>query len=289
MDMLKVRIFIRPLIPIGMVLLASCGPEPEPRQMIGSLSVDDYQLSYVCAGKGSPTIFLEAPSGISGEQAFSSVFEEIAAANKVCRLERLGFGDSDPVPPSLNQTVKDYSHELRELVKAVSPDDDVVIVGYSFGGLIARYYAAHYPSNVKGLLLIDAAHEDWIREMKAQMSEDDWQKMQEILYWFRANLGHNVWDSQKEMDDSPLIDQSMPIRVISRGLDFQRIRLAEVSEDGFRIYNDLHNKYQVAQENLSKNTTRVIAARSEHFIPDTEPELVLAELRRLLSEIETHP
>lgn len=91
--------------------------------------------------------------------------------------------------------------------------------------------------------------------MKERMSAADWQKMQGILDCFQSNLGHNYWDSQFEMDVLPPLDQSLPIRIISRGLDFQRIKLAEISEDGFRIYNDLHNKYQVAQENLSDNTT----------------------------------
>lgn len=288
-SMFKVRTFLLPLMPIWVALLASCSTASEVRQTTGRLPVDGYRLEYVCAGDGSPVIFLEAPSGISAEEGFSSIFDEVAASNKVCRLERLGFGDSDPVPAGLNQTVRDYAQELRELVKAVAPDDDVVLVGYSFGGLIARFYAAHHPSHVKGLLLIDATHEDWIRDMKDQMSVTDWQKMQEILDWFLNNLGHNYWDSQFEMEDSPSLDQSLSIRIISRGLDFQRIRLAEISEDGFRIYNDLHNKYQVAQEKLTNNTTRVIAENSEHYIPDTEPELVLTELALLLSQVELRP
>ncbi|MBU2677165.1 MAG: alpha/beta fold hydrolase [Gammaproteobacteria bacterium] len=265
--------------------LASCSGAENLAHKSGRVVIDDYQLAYVCAGQESPTIFLETPSGLSAEESFSPIFQEIAIANKVCRFDRLGMGDSDPVPEGLNQTVRDYSRELEALVDLVSPDDDIVIVGYSFGGLVARYYAAHNPSRVKGLLLIDAAHEDWLREMKIQMSFEDWQKMQEILDWFTENLGHNVWDSQLEIEQAPALQRSLPIRIISRGRDFQRIRLAEISEDGFRIYNDLHNKYQAAQELLSEETSRVIAANSEHYIPESEPELVLEELGLLLSQI----
>jgi len=253
----------------------------------GLFAVDDYNLAYVCSGNGSPSIFLETPSGRTAEESFSSIFDEIASTNRVCRFDRLGLGNSDPVPQGLNQTVRNYAHELRELVKLASPDEDIVLVGYSFGGLVARYYAAYYPRNVRGLLLIDAAHENWMREMKETMSAPDWQKMQEILDWFLENRGHNYWDSQFEMESAPALDESLPIRIISRGKDFQRIRLAGISEEGFRIYNDLHNKYQKEQESLSKETTRVIAANSEHYIPETEPQLVLSELRLLLSQIDT--
>ncbi len=279
------QIYNRCLILIWVLLLIACDPETVTAEMSGHFAVDNYRLSYVCAGNGNPSIFLETPSGLTAKESFSSIFDDIASTNRVCRFDRLGMGDSDPVPEGLNQTVRDYANELREFVALKSPDDDVVLVGYSFGGLVARYYAAIYPENVKGLLLIDAAHENWIREMKEQMSVADWQKIQEILDWFLENQGHNYWDSQFEIESAPPLNESLPIRIISRGKDFQRIRQAEISEDGFRIYNDLHNKYQKAQESLSHKTNRVIAQNSEHFILESEPQLVLSELRLLLLQI----
>lgn len=269
------------------MFLTACGPTEEAADSKSYFAVDDYRLSYVCAGKGGPSIFLETPSGLSAEESFSLVFDDIASTNKVCRFDRLGMGDSDPAWDGLNQTVSDYASELRKLIELEAATDDVVLVGYSFGGLVARYYAAYYPEHVRGLLLIDAAHEDWIRQMRELMSETDWQKIQAILDWFLEHRGHNYWDSQFEMDNSPPLDPQLPIRIISRGKDFQRIRNAEISEEGFRIYNDLHNKYQEIQESLSQETSRVIAQRSEHYIPATEPQLVVSELRRLLSRIDT--
>lgn len=284
-DIFDVRISKRQPVPLLLALLTACAPMTGAVQVSGLFTVDDYHLAYVCSGTGSPSIFLETPSGRTAEESFSLIFDDIASTNRVCRFDRLGLGDSDPVPPGLNQTVRDYADELRQLIQMISPDEDIVLVGYSFGGLVARYYAAYHPSHVRGLLLIDAAHEDWIREMKQQMSPANWDKMQGILDWFLENRGHNYWDSQFEMDSAPPLDDSLPIRIISRGKDFQRIRLAEISEEGFRIYNDLHNKYQEAQESLSKKTTRVIAADSEHYIPESEPQLVVSELRLLLSQI----
>lgn len=267
------------------MLAAPCAWAETHALETGRFAVDGYELAYVCAGEGSPSIFLETPSGLTAEESFSRVFEGMAALSRVCRFDRLGLGDSDPVPEGLDQTVSDYSRELGALIDRIAPDDDVVLIGYSFGGLVARYYAAHHPARVEGLVLIDAAHEDWIREMKAQMSPEDWTKMQDILDWFAANLGHNYWDSQFEMDEAPELPASLPIRILSRGLDFQRIRLAGISEDGFRIYNELHDTYQEAQESLSEQTVRVIAADSEHYIPESEPALVLEQLEILLSRI----
>ncbi len=249
---------------------------------IGKFKFHDYELSYSCAGEGAPNVFLEPPSGISAEIAFSKIFLQVARTNKVCFYERLGFRDSDNPPSGLNQTVKDYSAELSHLIDLKSDSEKLILVGYSFGGFVTRYYAANNPNRVDALLLIDAAHENWIQSMKVAMSKDDWQKMQSILDWFENNLGHNVWDSQFEVAKTKL-PESLEIRIISRGLPHETIRQAGVSEEGIRIYNELHDKYQTEQLKLSKNTKRIFAKKSGHLIVDSEPHIVMEQLSELMN------
>ncbi|WP_026375564.1 alpha/beta fold hydrolase [Aestuariibacter salexigens] len=249
---------------------------------IGKFTVDDYNLSYTCAGQGAPNVFLEPPSGLRAEDAFAKIFLDVARTNKICFYERLGFADSDDVPEGLNQTAKDYSHELHELIKLKADSQKLVLVGYSFGGLVMRYYAAQHPERVASMLLIDAAHEDWIQDMKKAMSPDDWQKMQGILDWFQDNLGHNYWDSQFDVSGTKL-PEDLEIRIISRGLPHETIRQAGVSEQGIRIYNELHDKYQDEQLKLSSNTQRVFAKKSTHLLVDSEPHVVMEQLSGLLN------
>jgi pimeloyl-ACP methyl ester carboxylesterase len=249
---------------------------------IGKFKFHDYELSYSCAGKGAPNVFLEPPSGISAEIAFSKIFLQVARTNKVCFYERLGFRESDSAPKGLNQTVKDYSAELDQLIKLKSDSEKLVLVGYSFGGFVVRYNAANNPNRVDSILLIDAAHENWIQSMKKNMSKDDWQKMQNILDWFQNNLGHNVWDSQFEVANTKL-PEDLKIRIISRGVPHETIRQAGVSEEGIRIYNELHDKYQTEQLKLTKNTERVFAKKSGHLIVDSEPHIVMEQLSELVN------
>ncbi|CAH9066378.1 hypothetical protein PSEHALCIP103_03574 [Pseudoalteromonas haloplanktis] len=248
----------------------------------GKFKYDNYELSYSCAGSGAPNVFLEPPSGISAEMAFAKIFLQIAKTNKVCFYERLGFRDSDDPPEGLNQTVKEYSSELGQLIKLKSNSKKLVLVGYSFGGFVVRYYAAKHPNRVDSILLIDAAHENWIQSMKASMSQSDWSKMQSILDWFQDNLGHNVWDSQFEVANANL-PEDLEIRIVSRGLPHETIRQAGVSEDGIRIYNELHDKYQAEQLKLTQKATQVIANKSSHLIVDSEPHVIMEQLSVLLN------
>lgn len=250
----------------------------------GMLKVDGYSLEYACAGTGSPVFYLEAPSGLSAKEAYAGVFDDIAARTKACRLERLGFGKSDSPPEGLRQTAGDYAAELHALVREVSPDERIVVVGYSFGGFIARVYADRHPESVAGLLFIDAAHESVFRDMKDTVSKEDWDKMQVVFDWFLENLGHDAWNSQFEVADT-VLRPDLPVVVISRGLDHQRMRLTGISEEAYRIVNDLHFKYQDVLAALTVNTKRLIAAESEHQIVDYEPEIVVQGVDLLLGII----
>lgn len=248
------------------------------------LRVGSYRLAYRCAGSSTPTVILEAPSGIPAEKAYEKIYPELVKRYRVCFAERLGFGRSDKVPEGLVQTTRDYADEVLHLVDAVAPGEKVVLVGYSFGGFITRYFAAVHPDRAAGLLLIDSAQEDWIVDVKKQMSPDDWSKMQNILDWFLRTLGHNYWDSQFEVAAVSL-PQDLPVRIISRGLPYQHIRKAKLSEQGVAIYNEMHDRHQLDLLALTARTSRVVATRSEHLIVDSEPELVLAELEKLVSQI----
>lgn len=269
--------------------LLLCSParadeENVPPKEWNELQVGSYKLAYTCAGTSRPTLILEAPSGISVEKAYEKIYPELIKRYRVCFAERLGFGKSDQVPEGLVQTTKDYADEVLHLADAVAPGEKVVLVGYSFGGFITRYFAAVHPDRAAGLLLIDSAQEDWIVETKQRMSAEDWSKMQGILDWFLRKLGHNYWDSQFEVA-SVSLSRDLPVRIISRGLPYQHIRKANLSEEGVTIYNQMHDKHQFDLLELTDKTSRVVATRSEHLIVDSEPELVLAEIEKLVSQV----
>lgn len=263
----------------------AAGVSASDREQRGMLEFSDYKLEYRCRGRGAPVLFLEAPSGLSTAEAFAPVFGAMADRTRACLLERLGFGASDAPLPGRVQTAGDYADELHALVVQVAPSEEIVIVGYSFGGFIARVYADRHPERVAGLLLIDAAHEDLFRAMKRGFSSEDWARLQQVFDWFLDNLGHDAWNSQFEVERAR-IDPELPVVVVSRGLDHERLRRTGMSEQAFRMANDLHDQYQQDLGRLTRNTIRIVARNSEHLIVDSEPELVLAALDRLLAELQ---
>ncbi len=270
----------------ALACLVGCSPADRDSLTRGSFSFDDRSLSYFCAGDGQPTLILEAPSGISNEEAFAKVIPDLAARHRVCAYERAAYGNSEPLKPGEVQSVSDYAAELAAFLELVGTDSPLLIVGFSYGGFVARYFTGHRPERVAGLVLIDSPHVRWLRAMKDEMTLDDWQKVEDIMQWFLDNRGHDVWTSQFEVESAPLLPPDMPVVVVTRALDHERMRLSGVSEDGFRIYNDLHFRLAPELADLTGRTVAMTAANSDHMIPDAEPEVVLDAVSKLLEMIE---
>jgi pimeloyl-ACP methyl ester carboxylesterase len=213
----------------------------------------------------------------------------LAEGNRVCAYERAHYGNSAPLPEGQIQSLRDYAIELETFLALDAMRGPFVLVGYSYGAWVARYHAAHHPDTVAGMVLIDGPHVDWIRRMRAEMSPEDWSKMQDILDWFLANRGHDPVSSQYEMAQAPPLPDGLPIVVINRGLDHQGIRPAELSESGFRLYNDIHFRLAAEHFELTSATRGIVAENSQHLIPEDEPEVVLEAVQSLLDRISASP
>jgi len=120
------------------------------------VDVNGIQMRLDCRGAGSPTVVLEA-----GAQSHSihwwQVQDEVAKFTRVCSYDRPGYGWSDPAPDmSSSQQVAEILHELLEVAGEGPP---YLMVGHSMGGVFVRAFAAEYPEEVVGMVLVDSSHE----------------------------------------------------------------------------------------------------------------------------------
>ena len=70
------------------------------------------------------------------------------------------------------RTAGDIVADLHALLTAAAIPGPYVLAGHSFGGLVARLYAATYPDEVVGLVLVDAAHEDYYAAMREALTPE---------------------------------------------------------------------------------------------------------------------
>jgi pimeloyl-ACP methyl ester carboxylesterase len=133
---------------------ASQTPVPPQRSdgFEGSFDVGGHDLFLRCEGTGSPTVVHLHGLGGTHRNA-SAIFDEIAEDTRFCSYDRRNMGNSDK--PLGRQTASDSVEDLHALLAAAELERPFLLVGASFGGLIATMYAATYPSEVTGLVILD--------------------------------------------------------------------------------------------------------------------------------------
>jgi pimeloyl-ACP methyl ester carboxylesterase len=136
------------------------------------VDVGGYKLHIYCIGEGSPTVILDAAADMMSSD-WAWIQPEIAKHTRVCSYDRAGMGWSDSGPQP--RDAKQVTIELHTLLTNAGISEPYVLVGHSVAGLYARMYAAEYPEEVVGMVLVDPGHPDMdtrIPAIQAQNASD---------------------------------------------------------------------------------------------------------------------
>jgi len=136
-------------------------PPPAPPPLPGQrVDVGGYRLYIHCIGSGGPTIVFEGGSGTAEATrpapGSADIRAAVAGSTRVCAYDRAGLGASDKRPAGVAATGKRYADELHALLAGANVAPPYVLVGASYGGLVAMSYALHYPAETAGLVFVDS-------------------------------------------------------------------------------------------------------------------------------------
>jgi len=173
---------------------------PPPGNLI---DVGAFKMHIYCVGEGSPTVILEALSG-----GFSSywawVQSEVTKQVRVCAYDHAGFGwsENDSEPESPQRTAQN----LHTLLTNAGITGPFVMVGHSKGGLYVREYAAMYPQEVAGMVLLDSSHPDQFVRYPDMLEGDTamLRYMPVIQTLLRIGVGHAFFALGGEVDFADL-------------------------------------------------------------------------------------
>ena len=177
---------------VALVALVACAPTagdpatPTPSPTVEARAdieglVDiggDRELFATCRGEGSPSVVLVSGTGGAADEwmvtlspddpsappavSAASVFDQLSQVTRVCAYDRPGTTDAAgavspstlvPQPTSAFDGVAD----LEALLDAMGETGPYVVVGASWGGLIAQLFARTHTDEVSGVVLVDSA------------------------------------------------------------------------------------------------------------------------------------
>ncbi len=241
------------------------------------------RLHLYCTGHGSPTVILEAGLGW-GMGTWRNVQPRVAEFAQVCSYDRAGYGWSDPDPSP--RTSSEVVSDLHTLLQEAGVRPPYVLVGHSIGGLYMQLYAATYPSDVSGMVLLDSLHEDqgrsppsrlFIGVMKALGATG----VARLLFRYGDPSMDAVYSSNKSYE-APFEE----ISVIARSAD--EVRGAHLSlgnkplivlTSGRSEADSSWRRMQLELLTHASNSKRIVVENSGHRIQNERPEAVIAAIR----------
>jgi pimeloyl-ACP methyl ester carboxylesterase len=272
------------------------------------VDVGGYRLHLDCRGQGSPTVVMDA--GLGGSSLdWSLVQPDVAETTRVCTYDRAGMGWSDVGP--MPRSPAHLAEELHTLLANAGIDGPLVLVAHSLAGKNVRMFAAAYPDQVAGMVLVDARSEH-VDALVPKAEADAFRaalQMQGALYSIERRIGLAralaVSLIGEDLIPPATATQMVLLQTQPNAIDETTAEgMARTADDpalaGFTLgsmplvviaaaasLRDLPN-WQMAQEQMAKLSTDgrlVVAAHSGHFVHAEEPAIVSAAIADVVSNV----
>jgi pimeloyl-ACP methyl ester carboxylesterase len=275
------------------------GQSPASRgDFAGTVEIPGGRHLYLeCHGSGSPTVIFEAGLRSRGDIWTSSregggtgVQSRVSRFTRTCFYDRPGtlahfpyVSRSDPVP--MPRSTGEVVADLHALLTAAGVPGPYVMVGASTGGLIVRQYAALYPAEVSGLVLVDAISEAMERLMRpgqfARYNASYLQTPSEDARRYTDLEAIDFYRSFAEMKPLRRMPRRLPVFVISAGWGFAAP--TGVSRKFAALVNRTWKRSQLYLASLRPKTKRVVAVGSGHQVHVNRPGLVTRYVLRMVT------
>ncbi|QDV34366.1 alpha/beta fold hydrolase [Tautonia plasticadhaerens] len=273
-----------------------------PRRAVNGLSLHVQQ-----AGAGPDVILIHGVTGDLSIWFLCRAMQELAGGRRVTAFDLRGHGYSD-VPPS-GYTSADHAGDVIALMDEIGAERGV-LVGHSFGAVIAAHAAVLAPDRVEGIVLSDP-YFPALRHLEDLSRWGHWQNFRREAEGAGVLLSDEYWyDLGKFFDQVSHLDEEGMLRfrravglpATERLLRLCRTtcgddskadagltadRIASISAPVLALYGEA-SPFLATAEYLADHLPdcrRVLVPGAQHRAPEENPSAFLAAIRSFLDEV----
>jgi pimeloyl-ACP methyl ester carboxylesterase len=210
---------------VGTVLESMApGGQAAAGQMV---DVGGHRLYLHCTGSGSPTVLLS--NGLGEHTAsWAWISPSVARDTRICAYDRAGQGRSEAAAePQDGEQVAADLHTMLDRAHITGP---YVLAGHSIGGVYNLIFAARYPTQVAGVVLLDSATPHQFTALPNYSSfYSTWSRVSPLLPSLaRMGLGRVAFGTNFGGLPSAARDEERAIAATARELTSQRLEFGQL-------------------------------------------------------------
>lgn len=271
-----------PIIACSIVL--SCAPGASERRPIQPgtapadtlVDVGGYGLRFEIRRGDEPVAVLFENGGGADVNSWHTVPDSLARRTgaTIVTYDRAGTGGSELGP--LDLTPLEELRRLHGALDRLAVPAPTIVVGHSYGGMLALLHADLYPEKVRGLVLVDPmnprfveATGDFVQSTVPDIAEPANDRERLIVRM------RNTFEALRARVAEIEPDLEIPIVVVSAGEAWWD------REEIDRAWRESHEAI-VAER---PNRRLIVAEESDHDVPEERPDAVIDAVTELLEEV----
>jgi len=266
---------------------ASCRQSDQEIEAVETLVMaGDHRLNFKVIKGGKPFILLESGGGMDSNE-WNKLAPELARKNgaTVIAYDRAGFGKSDL--PETPHDMREEAEWLWQGLQQLDLDQDLLLVGHSFGGWMIRMFANDHPEAVIGMVFVDPFTNELVdllgveyldkHPMSGKLPFDTSQpeKLSKIQQAMVRMVGEGLGPKMKIMLQTT-IPPNIPVAVITCGKQFLP---KKEEQEAWRL---AHEKMTASIE----GAFMMVAEESGHMIVFTQPEIIIEAVTKIKQSAE---
>lgn len=243
----------------------------------GLFSVGDHRLKIdtTTDGADKPAIVLIPGTEDTSADGFGEVLPLLRDVPLVC-YARPGLGESEPAPVTTPRGVRAAAHELHTLLEAAEIHPPWVLVGHSFGGLICEAFAAEWPDETAGLVLVDTSDPQLYLDVGRPVVGD-------------GEVGTIPFDIAASVSELARLHSSIPRRPVTVVASRRGRWLESKTPELWHPFTlaELDDRWQANQAALAERLggDLIKGQVGGHYVQRDDPELVANAIRRTYNQV----